>query len=58
MKVETNVKSGALLQDAANTASQAATEVGGFFTKAGAQAQSLTSAVTTKASNVWNCLAS
>jgi hypothetical protein len=56
MKVTTNLKSGALLQDAANTAVQAAGEVGDFFTKAGSQAQSLTTSVTTKAANLWNCL--
>lgn len=58
MKVETNLKSGALLQDAANTAGQAAADVGSFFSKAGQQAQSLTSATVNKVTSVWNCLTS
>lgn len=58
MKVETNLKSGALLQDAANTAGQAAADVGNFFSKAGQQAQNITSATVNKVSSVWNCLTS
>lgn len=58
MKVETNLKSGALLQDAANTAGQAAADVGNFFSKAGQQAHNITSATVNKVTSVWNCLTS
>lgn len=58
MKVETNLKAGALLENAAHTATQAAGEVGGFFSKAGQQAQSFTSGVVNKTTNLWNCLTS
>ena len=57
MKVETNLKSGAFLQSAADGAVQAANEVGSFVTKAGQQAQTFTHAVTGKVGSVWNCLA-
>lgn len=56
MKVETDLKSGAFLQSAANSAVQAANEVNSFVSKAGQQAQSFTHGVADKASNVWNCL--
>lgn len=58
MKVETNLKSGAFLQDAASSATQAAGEVGSFFSKAGEQAQSLSNSVVHKATGVWNALIS
>ncbi len=58
MKVETNLKAGALLENAATAATQVANDVGGFFTKAGQQAQGLTSGVVNKTTNLWNCLTS
>lgn len=56
MKVETNLKAGDFMENAANTMTQAANEVGGFFTKAGQQAKSFTSGVVNKTTSVWNCL--
>jgi hypothetical protein len=56
MKVETGLKSGALAQDAAAAASQAAGSVQSFFAQAGQQAQGLTNSVVTKASSFWSCL--
>jgi hypothetical protein len=56
MKVETGIKSGALAQDAAAAASQAAGSVQNFFSQANSQAQGLTRSVTGKVSSVWNCL--
>lgn len=58
MKVETNLKAGNFMADAANTATQAAGDVGGFFSKAGQQAQGMTNNVTNKTKHVWNCLVS
>jgi hypothetical protein len=58
MKVETNLKSGAFLQDVAGATTQAASEVGSFFGKAGEQAQSLSNTVVHKATGVWNALLS
>jgi hypothetical protein len=56
MKVETDLKAGAFLENAASTVNQAASEVGGFFSKAGQQAQSMTHGVSSKTTSVWNCL--
>jgi hypothetical protein len=56
MKVETDLKVGQFLQEAAQTASQVAAPVGDFFSKASDQAQSLTTAVVNKATSFWNCL--
>jgi len=56
MKVETGLKSGALAQDAAAAASQAAGSVQSFFAQASQQAKGTTSAVVNKASSVWSCL--
>jgi hypothetical protein len=56
MKVETDLKVGQLLQDLAQSTSQAVAPVGDFFSKASDQAQSLTSAAVNKASSFWNCL--
>lgn len=58
MKVETDLKAGAFLQDATDTVSKAAGEVAGFFNKAGQQAKSVTDTVVTKSTNVWNALVS
>jgi len=57
MKVETNLKSGAFLQDAANTVGQAAGQVGNFFAQAGQEASSITSSLLDTTSSVYNCLA-
>ena len=56
MKVETDLKVGAFLQDAAQSTGQALAPVGEFFSKAGDQAQSLTTTVVGKATSFWNCL--
>jgi hypothetical protein len=56
MKVETDLKVGATMQEVAQSASQAVAPVGDFFSKASDQAQSLTTTVVKKASSFWNCL--
>ncbi len=56
MKVETNLKSGAFLQDAVNTVDKAAGQMGSFFSQAGQEANSFTTAVLDKTSSVYNCL--
>ena len=56
MKVETDLKIGATLQEVAQTTGQTVAPVGAFFSKAGDQAQSLTSTVVNKLSSFWNCL--
>ena len=58
MKVETGLKSGAMMQDAATAATQAAGSVQNFFTQASQQANTLTSRVVGKATAVWNALVS
>lgn len=58
MKVETNLKSGLLLQDAAAAANNAASSVQSFFAVAGDQATSVTNTVSKKLSSFWNCLTS
>jgi hypothetical protein len=57
MKVETDLKSGAFLQDAVNAVDQAAGQVGSFFSQASQEASNLTSTVMDKTSSVYNCLA-
>jgi hypothetical protein len=56
MKVETDLKVGATLQEVAQSASQAVAPVGEFFSKAGDQAESLTTPVVEKVVTFWNCL--
>lgn len=56
MKVETGLKSGALVQDAAAAANNAAGNVQNFFAQAGQQAENITSTVVNRASSVWNAL--
>jgi hypothetical protein len=56
MKVETDLKAGATLQDVAQSTSQAMAPVSDFFSKASDQAQSMTSTVANKATSFWNCL--
>jgi phage portal protein BeeE len=56
MKVETNLRSGALLQDAAAAATSAASSVQNFFSVAGNQAATMTNSLANKFTSVWNCL--
>jgi hypothetical protein len=58
MKVETDLKAGALLQDAAQTVSSAANQVARVFSNASHQAASMTDKVLTKSTAVWNALIS
>jgi hypothetical protein len=58
MKVETDLKSGAFLQDAAKTVGDAANSAAGVVTNANQQAANLTNAMITKATAVWNALVS
>ncbi len=58
MKVETGLKSGAMVQDAAAAANQAAGSVQNVFAQATQQANTLTSRVAGKATAVWNALVS
>lgn len=58
MKVETNLKSGLLLQDAAAAANNAASSVQNFFSVASDQATSVTNTLGKKLSSFWNCLTS
>jgi len=56
MKVETNLKSGALLDNAASAARQMAGNAGDYLAQASQQAKSLTSSVVNKTTAVWNAL--
>jgi hypothetical protein len=56
MKVETDLKAGSLLTDAAQEADQLISQASGFLTTAGQQAEDFTSAVTTKATALWDSL--
>ena len=56
MKVETNLKSGALLDDAASAARQMAGNAGDYLSQASQQAKSLTSSVVNRTTAVWNAL--
>ncbi len=58
MKVETGLKSGALVQEITTTANQAAGSVQKFFGQASQQANTLTSRTAHKVSAVWNALIS
>jgi hypothetical protein len=58
MKVETNLKSGALLDNAASAARQLAGDAGNYLSQASQQAKSLTSSVVNKTTAVWNALIS
>jgi hypothetical protein len=58
MKVETDLRSGAFVQDAAQTVSQAADQVVSVFTNANQQAADLTDTIVNKATAVWNALVS
>ena len=58
MKVETNMKSGAVLDSAASAARQMAGSAGDYLSQASQQAKSLTSSVVNKTTAVWNALIS
>lgn len=58
MKVETNLKSGALLQDAAKTVGDAANSVATMLTNANQQAANLTNTLVNKTTAVWTALVS
>ena len=56
MKVETDLKSGLLLQDAAAAANSAAGSVQNFLSVAGNQATTVTNTFLDKITSAWNCL--
>jgi hypothetical protein len=58
MKVETNLKSGALLDSAAVAARQMAGSAGDYLSQASRQAKSLTNSVVNKSTAVWYALVS
>lgn len=58
MKVETDLKAGAFLQDAAQTVGDAVNQVATVFTNANEQAAGMTDKILTKSSAVWNALIS
>jgi hypothetical protein len=58
MKVETNLKSGALLDSAAVAARQMAGGAGDYLSQASRQAKSLTNSVVNKSTAVWYALVS
>jgi hypothetical protein len=58
MKVETDLKSGTILQDTAQQVSQVAGQVGTLFTNANQQAADLTQGMINKTTALWNALVS
>ncbi len=58
MKVETDLRAGALLQDAAQTVGGAANQVATVFSNANQQAATMTDKVLFKSKAVWNALIS
>ena len=58
MKVETDLRAGALLQDAAQTVGKAANQVAMVFSNASQQAASMTDKVLSKSTAIWNALIS
>ena len=56
MKVETDLRAGNLLTDAAQGADRVMGQVSDYLANAGKQAEDLTSSVTNKATSLWNCL--
>ena len=58
MKVETDLKAGSFLEDAAQGASKAASQATDFVTEAARQADSLTKTVSRTASSVWDAVSS
>ena len=55
MKVNTNLKAGGLLQNAAVQAESAASNTAAFLVKANHQAEDYTSNLVNKTSSLWNC---
>lgn len=58
MKVETNLKSGAVLDSAASAAQQMAGSAGAYLSQASQQAKGLANSVVHKSTAVWNALVS
>ncbi len=56
MKVETDLRAGNLLTDAAQEADQIKSQVSEYLAGASKQAKDLTSSVTNAATSLWNCL--
>ena len=56
MKVETDLKAGSAITDAAQQADQIVEQISDFLTSAGYQAEDFTSTITNKATSLWNCL--
>jgi hypothetical protein len=56
MKVQTDLKAGDLLTDAAQGADQIQKQVSDYLASAGKQAEGFTSSVTNAATSFWNCL--
>ena len=56
MKVNTDLKAGSALTDAAQEADQVIDKVSSYLANAGQQAQDVSANVTEKASSLWNCL--
>jgi hypothetical protein len=56
MKVDTDLKAGNFITDAANLVSQGATEVTNFVSAADQQASALTANVSNTAQSLWNSL--
>ena len=56
MKVETDLKAGSTLTDAAQEADQVINQVSDFLASAGVQAEGVSASVTDKATSLWNCL--
>jgi hypothetical protein len=56
MKVETGLIAGAVVQNAAEAASQTASNAQNFLAQATRQAQDITGTVMNKTTSVWNCL--
>jgi hypothetical protein len=56
MKVQTDIKSGGLVQDAAAQAGNVYDKSAGFVSKANQEAESVTKTVTNSASSVWDYL--
>jgi hypothetical protein len=56
MKVETDLKAGSFLEDAAQGAGKAVNQAMDFVAEAGREADSLTKTVSSTASSVWNTI--
>ena len=56
MKVETDLRAGSVLTDAATEADQVINQASDFLANAGQQAGDYTATVTDKATSLWNCL--